>query len=340
MVAKNTLAQLSQPGGEALTGFYFDACAGKVTTIHPLFSRPALPPLLQRAQGYLLVVGRFLPHESPSRFYSLLHAFLPFDTQVRNLATQLALVPGLEEKLAEAGLTARALRVAFDPQLSTAGAHTLVRVHDATSTRRPFSSSPYSHPPSSKRSASWRKASASSTFSSSLPRPSLSLTLADRPIPSGRTADVCPAAIGDCRFIIKYCLERSAEDDYWGEDKIYSRIAEKAPWLAPFFVGLFTRHDPVDGSRLALVVERWGQSLKSFDLGKDERLGIFKLLEQLHTVIGVIHGAFRPDNVVVDTSSRVFKLIDFGRSTWHDCPGTTACEELAYGRFNLKLRGE
>lgn len=64
-----------------------------------------LPPLLQRAQGYLLVVGRFLPHESPSRFYSLLHAFLPFDTQVRNLAAQLALVPGLEEQLAQAGLT-------------------------------------------------------------------------------------------------------------------------------------------------------------------------------------------------------------------------------------------
>ncbi|GJN92772.1 hypothetical protein Rhopal_005810-T1 [Rhodotorula paludigena] len=276
MVAKNTLAQLSQPGGEALTGFYFDACAGTVTTIHPLFSRPALPPLLQRAQCYLLVVGRFLPHESPSRFYSLLHAFLPFDTQVRNLAAQLALVPGLEEQLAQAGLTV--------------------------------------HPPED---AYWA-----------------------RELDAGRTADVCPAAIDNYRFIIKYCLERSAEDDYWGEDKIYSCIAEKAPWLAPFFVGLFTRHDPVDGSRLALVVERWGQSLKSFDLEKDERLAIFKLLEQLHTVIGVIHGAFRPDNVVVDSGSRVFKLIDFGRSTWHDCPGTTTCEELAYARFDLKLHGD
>ncbi|KAM0749362.1 hypothetical protein T439DRAFT_381715 [Meredithblackwellia eburnea MCA 4105] len=129
-----------------------------------------------------------------------------------------------------------------------------------------------------------------------------------------------------------------------GLGKIGRELTEKEGWwwsvlhghdVTPRFVGLFAVERSGSSSGRALVTELWGESLDN-DFGSVNlatREAIFSCLRKAHEH-GVQHNDFAPRNVCVKDGEP--RLIDFARSTRHDCQGQD-CLELLGARRELRL---
>ena len=73
---------------------------------------------------------------------------------------------------------------------------------------------------------------------------------------------------------------------------------------------------------------------RSLTIHSNRSLQIYSKVERLHA-LHVFHSDFTPRNVVVSDSG-TYSIIDFGRASWHECPGEL-CRELTFLRKQLYI---
>ncbi|BGP14034.1 hypothetical protein JCM10213v2_001972 [Rhodosporidiobolus nylandii] len=125
------------------------------------------------------------------------------------------------------------------------------------------------------------------------------------------------------RVVLKYAMTEEGNTSLAHEAVVYAALEAAGANVAPRLFGLFRggRPDQTD----VLVLEQFGQAVKSVDdLSRHDRLTIVALHEELHRA-GYAQDDYAERNTVIDPSSGLIKLIDFGEAEQHDCPGKTCC---------------
>ncbi|GAA5927012.1 hypothetical protein JCM10213_005551 [Rhodosporidiobolus nylandii] len=154
----------------------------------------------------------------------------------------------------------------------------------------------------------------------------LPLRLSMSPLGEGASAIVYRGrTLRDAPVALKYARTNADTQHLKEEEAIYSLLEAGRLDIAPRCFGLFRGGQPERTS--VLVLELFGRSLRTLnELDYAERLDLYSLYDKLHSA-GIVHNDEAERNILLDPTTRELKLIDFGRATRHDCPGT-ACEEL------------
>ncbi|GAA6007010.1 hypothetical protein JCM10207_009169 [Rhodosporidiobolus poonsookiae] len=129
-----------------------------------------------------------------------------------------------------------------------------------------------------------------------------------------------------------------AEDDAQAREEIQNEARMYPQFrphdLAPAFFGFF---EDEDSGTAVLLLEDAGRAVKAVEeLTQGERLLLLKRNEQLHA-LGYSHNDLEVRNVLLDKRTGDVKLIDFGRTDTHDCPGKEECPGLQAVREWLEL---
>ncbi|GAA5892203.1 hypothetical protein JCM6882_003608 [Rhodosporidiobolus microsporus] len=141
-------------------------------------------------------------------------------------------------------------------------------------------------------------------------------------------------------FAVKFLTQKRAS--YAVEDAVYRRL-EQHPGIAPAYFGRFVvnQEHPTLHVLDVLLLERWGGQLYRFgDLKPKERAHLYGIVKRLHLDVK-LSVDIQPRNVLFagsllrDDDENPFRLIDFERAKYHDCPGEASCAGLARVRQEI-----
>ncbi|GAA5904200.1 hypothetical protein JCM6882_003977 [Rhodosporidiobolus microsporus] len=151
------------------------------------------------------------------------------------------------------------------------------------------------------------------------------------------------ASLGPLKLIIKRFQASTAAAGADGacekEARAYARLAAAASEgegaaIAPRWYGRFRSND---GGVVDIVLERFGEALRSFDtLFAAERQRLLTLVTALHQA-RLSHDDLAPRNVLFEAATGEFRLCDLESSVEHGCPGVGRCEALQ--EFRREVEG-